>query len=345
MNILSKITNHSSFSKGIIFLDQALVSGSNFLVGILLVRWLGLESYGFFVLLWMSVLFALGSNQAFITKPLLSIAPKLIGEKRKEYLGNLHAVQVFVSVLLFLLGLTIYVFSDLFFEEAVFVFLPVLSLIVFGQTMHDFYRKIYLVKNNIRKVLLIDVIFYGGQIIGVILLILIHELSLASFLNLTLLVNAISVLVGMFKLEFSTSSIKNILVRHFHFSKWLLGTSVLQWLSGNYFIIVGASILGTSAVGAIRMVQNVMGLCHILFLAMENIIPIEAAQRFQAEGENGLTQYLLSMTKKIGTGFCIVLIGIALFSSSILALFYGEEAVQFSFIVFDFYSICFGDHF
>jgi len=179
---------------------------------------------------------------------------------------------------------------------------------------------------------MIDLLLYGGQIAGISILMLLGELSLRTTLYIILSVNILSVLLGKSSLAFSFKNYKNILIRHFHFSKWLLGTSVLQWLSGNYFIIVGASILGTSAVGAIRMVQNLMGLCHILFLAMESLIPIEAARQFQAEGEDGLIQYLLKITKQLGLGFGLLLSFIVLFAAPILSLIYGADAVPFAYI-------------
>ncbi len=334
MNLLSKISNHPHFQKGLVFFDQAMVSGSNFLLGILLVRWIGLDDYGLFAMLWMGVLFALGINQAFVTKPLLSIAPKMEATEQKEYLEGLHMIQFLVSVLFFILGITIYVLSDFFFDNQVSMLLPAISGIVFCQGLHDFYRKINFVKNNIPKAVLLDAVLYLGQLIGVIVLIFIEKINLETLLYLMLGANVLSIIIGLQGQKISIKNYKNILVRHFHFSKWLLGTSILQWLSGNYFIIVGASILGTTAVGAIRMVQNIMGLCHVLFLAMENVVPIEAARQFHAEGENALTKYLTQTTLQLGLGFCLILLTITLFSAEILNALYGVEAVQYSYIIY-----------
>ena len=108
MKILSKISNVLPLSKGLIFLDQAMVSGSNFLLGIFLIRYLGLAEYGIFTLLWMIVLFALGINQAFIIKPLLSIAPKLKGLKQEQYLARIHSIQFYFSLIFLGLGIGIY---------------------------------------------------------------------------------------------------------------------------------------------------------------------------------------------------------------------------------------------
>jgi len=85
---------YPNFTKALVFADQAMVSGSNFILGILLVRWLGLEIYGVYALLWMGVLFALGVNHAFVTKPLLSIAPKMEKEEQRKYFSGLHVIQL-----------------------------------------------------------------------------------------------------------------------------------------------------------------------------------------------------------------------------------------------------------
>jgi len=81
------------------------------------------------------------------------------------------------------------------------------------------------------------------------------------------------------------------------------------------------------------MVQNIMGLCHVLFLAMENVVPIEAARQFHLDGENALIKYLTQTTWKLGLGFSVVLIFLVVFSPQILNKLYGAEAVEYTYIV------------
>ncbi len=56
--------------------DQTMVSGVNFLTGILLARYLGVEEFGRFTLAWMAVLFVNGIQHAAINSPMMSIGPK-----------------------------------------------------------------------------------------------------------------------------------------------------------------------------------------------------------------------------------------------------------------------------
>ena len=94
-----------SWNKLLLIADQVMVSGSNFLLGILLVRSLGLESYGIFAVLWMVILFGLSINHAFITKPILSIVPKMESTKGRMYLQNVQCLQGVLSFLFFLIGI------------------------------------------------------------------------------------------------------------------------------------------------------------------------------------------------------------------------------------------------
>ncbi len=56
--------------------DQAMVSGVNFLTGILLARYLGIEAFGQFMLAWMLVLLVNTLQYALVIAPMMSIGPK-----------------------------------------------------------------------------------------------------------------------------------------------------------------------------------------------------------------------------------------------------------------------------
>src|SRR3989339_512327 len=73
--------------------DQAMVSGVNFLTGILLARYLGLEEYGRFTLAWMAVLLCNSFQQAGIIAPMMSIGPKQKKEDGPSYYGTLFIHQ------------------------------------------------------------------------------------------------------------------------------------------------------------------------------------------------------------------------------------------------------------
>jgi O-antigen/teichoic acid export membrane protein len=72
--LINKLKN----KKLLVFLDQALVSGSNFVLGILLARYLGVAGYGQFALLWLIVLFFSSLQLAYIISPMLTLVQKKV---------------------------------------------------------------------------------------------------------------------------------------------------------------------------------------------------------------------------------------------------------------------------
>ncbi len=328
-------------SGGLVFIDQALVSGTSFLSGILLARFLGLKIYGEFVLLWMVILFAMSIAQALITKPMLSILPKLRASEQKDYEGALHTAQLLLSIgagvtCFVVLGLIQY--TDWFFDISWLLHLK-LSVLVGLCLYYDFSRKYCFVKKKLRWPLILDSLLFLLQVGGLCLLFVQSLLDLSQTFSVLLLVYTVLVVLSFRLIQrpnFTFSALKRIVDRHFDFSKWLLGTALLQWLCGNFFIIAGGAVLGTLAVGAVRIAQNTVGLVHVLFLSMENLVPVYAAQRYAKEGLEGLLQYLRQMTMQIGVLVISLLMVMAATAPWLISLLYGAEYAQYSYILVGF---------
>ncbi|MEO1435314.1 MAG: lipopolysaccharide biosynthesis protein [Bacteroidota bacterium] len=325
---------------GIVLADQAIVSGGNFLLGILLARFLGLDQYGVYALLWMVILFGLSLNQAFITKPLLSLGPKIEKAEQPNYLSVLQGIQWGFAFLAGLLAFGVLLLGGVFDipvpEASVLISLP---LVMVMHLSFDFYRKACFVKGDLPFALVLDAGVFIIQFGGLLLLWQMEALSLGDALWVVLAANGFAVLasIGRFGLpNFHLTEVKKVVLNHFRFAKWLIGTSILQWFSGNFFIIAAGSILGTTAVGAVRIVQNVMGLTHVLFLAMENVVPVKAAIHFKEGGHRQLFWYLRKMTIKLGLPVGLMLTAMALFAPFILSILYGEEYASYSYIVVGF---------
>jgi O-antigen/teichoic acid export membrane protein len=98
-------------------------------------------------------------------------------------------------------------------------------------------------------------------------------------------------------------------VEHSRHSGWMVGAALLQWSSGNYFLIAAGAVLGTATSGAIRAAQNLMGVTHVMFLALENVLPGRMARAWSEEGTSGLRRvYGKSLVAVVGStlSFCAV---------------------------------------
>jgi len=94
------------------------------------------------------------------------------------------------------------------------------------------------------------------------------------------------------RIELKTIVLGTITRRHWDFSKWLTPSALMIWTTGNFFIIAAGVLLGTAAVGALKAAQNIMGITHILFRGLENIVRARAARKFHMEGKKALRDYL-----------------------------------------------------
>ena len=326
-------------NKLLVIVDQIIVSGGNFALGLVLIRTLGLADYGLYAVLWMGVLFALSLHQAFITKPLMTLAIDKTKEIQQNYFNQLWWIQMVFSgiVLLGITGIT-QICHSLGLTTTWLIYLPLMTLLAIVYLLQDFLKKTFFIKKSYQQPLLMDGLIYSLLFAG---------LAGLSWLGKNQLLPSLYVLLGSYFIglslfskdvfkkydRFAQDNWQTIIKTHYHFSSWLLGTSILQWFSGNFFLITAASILGTTAVGAVRMGQNIVGLCHVLFLAMENIVPVEAAQLFLQKGTNGLTKYLKSSSKKLGVMLIIVLSSMALAATSLIQLLYGASFIAYSYVV------------
>ena len=95
------------------FIDQGMVSGVNFITGLLLARYLGVEGYGQFVLVNAIVLFFSGIQIALVVSSMMVKAPSLDNNERAIYLNSVVVVNlqfVFIAaVILFILFLITYI--------------------------------------------------------------------------------------------------------------------------------------------------------------------------------------------------------------------------------------------
>lgn len=326
-------------NKVLVLLDQIIVSGGNFVLGLVLIRTLGLADYGLYALLWMGVLFALNLHQAFITKPMMTLAIGKTEGTQQHYFNQLWWIQLTVGGILLLLLIAVTQIGQLLnFTAPWLVYLPIMVVLAIVYLLQDFVKKTFFIQKSYWQPLFMDSLIYGFLFLGLGGL---YCWGMDQLLpSLFVLLGSYCIGLGAFskKLfkQYNRSAIDNwqtTLKTHYHFSSWLLGTSILQWFSGNFFLITAASTIGTTAVGAVRIGQNIVGLCHVFFLAMENIVPVEAAQLFLQKGVHGLRDYLIKCTKKLSVILFIVLSSIALAATSLIQTLYGVSFISYTYVV------------
>ncbi len=314
-------------------LDQALVSGTSFLTAILVARYLGVEDFGKFSLVWMVVLFMNGLQVALVVSPVISIGPKIKKEQQAAYFGAAFSQQLLLAIFLsgiFFLGIKVstIVFPGWDLEELT----TVLPAVVFFYLAQDFIRRYFFVLSKFKEVFINDVI----SCLGRLLLLTVLFNSVGATLELTFWIiagtAAVAWMVGFIHVEktvLSWTVFRQTALRHWSMSKWLVSSVIVQWLAGNIFVIAAAAMLGASAAGALKAMQNLLGLFNVLFSALENIVPVRAAVIYSGKDETTFIGYLIKVATWGGAVTLGCMVVIVVFPRYWIDLFYGEQYLQY----------------
>ena len=313
--------------------DQTLVSGVNFLTGILLARYLGIEEFGRFTLAWLVVLFAASIQHAAINSPMMSIGPKQPEADAPAYYGAVMIQQVVFGILAFALvwaGVTLG--AVLFPEWRVAGLALPLACAAIAYQFQDFLRRYFFTRGRGKMAFTNDAVCYLGQLLVLIWLFQTTAMDSARTIWVIAGTAAMAALYGVFlveKLAWSPGALRGTASRHWNFGKWLTASALMHWISANLFVFAAGALLGASAVGALKAAQNLMGVTHILFLGLENVVPIRAAWHYQHGGKRALTTYLRHFALLGG----LVTATVALVASAApefwLGLVYGDAYVSY----------------
>lgn len=315
--------------------DQLIVSGTNFSVGLLVTRFMGLETYGQFVLYWMIFLFLQGLFLAFIGLPMLVLSSAQPNKdayfKNSFKMANLllvHALGILYPV--FHIYKNINPEADFGYGFWLFPLLVVLFV------KHEINRKYYYAKGESEGVVLIDLFTYFAQIPVLMILIYLGKTDINVLIatmvacvtvgNLIFLAKEGKIAVGI-----GWSNLPWI--QNWKYARYLLLTAILQWFSGNVLLISAGGILGVAAVGIIRVLQNIMGVLHVLFLTLENVVPVKASFLLVKHSKKHMFTYLKKVTLITGIVYGLLLLTLKLSGKWILGTLYGAQYEQYNYLL------------
>ena len=126
MNINKKIYS----SEYLILFDQLIVSFSNFILSVILIKLAGLVFFGKFTLLWILILFLNSLQLSLIISPLMSNYSKQNKVSKNHYLGGVFIQQITLSLII-ILTLFLILNSSFFFSKLDFIKLINYQMLLF----------------------------------------------------------------------------------------------------------------------------------------------------------------------------------------------------------------------
>jgi O-antigen/teichoic acid export membrane protein len=317
--------------------DQAVVSATNFLTNVMLARFMGLREFGIFVLAWMSVLFVNSLQAALIVAPMMSIGPKQEEKDRPSYFGAVVFHELTLVSFCFVLVFVALKVSSGFFRHADLQHLALpLAVSAFAYQMQDFVRRYFFATRQSRHALANDALSYLPQLPILFLLHRAGHLNSATALWVMAGTSIVGMGAGWFwveRVEFHWDWIGAIARRHWKLSRWLTASALLQWISGNLFLLAAPIYYGAAAAGVLKASQNLMGVTHIWFQGLDNVVPAESARRLREGGVHSMLAYTRSVVIKWGGLTLLFAMIMALAPGFWLRLMYSSQMAQYGYVL------------
>ncbi len=243
--------------------DQGLISGSNFILGILLARWLGAEQYGAYALAFAIFVLLSLVYQSLLLEPMSVFGPSEYRKKLPSYAGTLLWIHIAIAFVTFIilgvgaLGMTHFPRFGGLPTALIGAAIAAPCVLLFWMAR----RLYYLTLSSSRAAA--GAVLYSALLFGT--LALLHSFKRMSP-ELAFVIMAIAALVtgGFLLLRFkpvfgwrkADPPLERVWGEHWEYGKWALASSVFMWVPWNIFYTLVASFSGMADSGQLRALLN-----------------------------------------------------------------------------------------
>lgn len=292
--------------------DQGLISGANFIVGILLARSLAQDEYGAYALAFEVFLFLTIVYGALILEPLSVFGPSVYRSSNREYLGILMRIHVGMSAVIIVgLGVCAWVLNDVsprgeLAPALIGVAIAAPCVLLFWLARRGFY-----VKLSPRQAAMGALIYAGVVLSG--LLAFNHYGLLSPFVAFLLMAAGAAITAPVMlarlgislKLQTATSKATEVIRRHWGYGRWALGSSIAIWFSGAIYYPLLGSVHGLGDAGALKALMNFSSPVGQAFAAM-SLLSLPYASRIHDDNKPGRRHHLAAKLAVIYAGGTIL---------------------------------------
>jgi len=314
-----------------------MVSGANFLTGVVLARGIGVRGFGVFTLAWTAVLFLNSTQIALIIAPMMSIGPKQSADDSASYYGCVLVHGALFSaagaaLLLFAMKASAWFAPQ---WEVQSLALP-LAAAAGAYLTQDLLRRYFYSTGRGAAVLINDAVSYLGQLALLLVMWRSARLDCASALWIIAVTSVAGILLGIAMLGpviVSRGELWRVGARHWTSSKWLLASNLTLWAAGNIFFVTVPVYLGAAGAGVLRASQNLLNVTNVWFQSLENVIPAESARRLREGGPGAMLRYLRQSAALWGGATFVFVLCVSAVADPLLRHIYGSAFEGFGYVI------------
>jgi O-antigen/teichoic acid export membrane protein len=311
--------------------DQAILSGSNFALNILLARWLSPAEYGVFALAFTVFTFVFGFHNALILEPMSVLGSTRFSERFPQYLGNLIWLHIALTGgIAVLIAFAASICQDQTFSNALWAIALAIPFIL----LFWLFRQAYYLQSKPTWSVLSSLIYAAVLFSGLIILSQRQWLSGFSAFLVMGMAGAIASILGWFLLEIrlnrvlpisSHSELAQIGYQHWGYGKWVVGSNLLFWLSNGIFLPLAGAFAGLEQVGALRALQNLTLPMDQMLTVMSMLLLPWASKQRQRHGTKRLEKVTWAIALIFTAVSGIYILSILFAGQEIITFLYGQK--------------------
>ncbi len=273
---LKRNLNKWPLRAGFALVDQGLISGSNFIVAILLGRWLAPGQYGVYALAFEVFLFLSVVYGALILEPMSVFGPSIYRNEFHSYLGILLRIHCAVSIAIVAAGFAaariVSALRPGSSLPSALVGIAIASpcLLLFWLARRGFYVHLLPQKAALGACVYSAVLLAGVAVVS--------RLHLLSSFSAFLMMAAAAVVTGPLMLTRFKASVpalrgrqlhsKEVLVQHWKYGRWALASSVVIWFSAALYYPLLGSYFTLADTGEFKALMNLASPIGQVFVAL-----------------------------------------------------------------------------
>ncbi len=321
----------SSVRKGLFsVVDQAVVSATSFLTGVLVARFMSQEQLGVYFLILSLIVFARGLQNQLIVSPYMIYCHRRQGSEAKTYLGSVLIHQLgFVLVATMAVAVVTGVVVMGWGAPALFPAIAVLIVVLPVLLLREFARSYAMCRLKIAAAVAFDVVF-AVLLLGTLLVMTLLDRCTVSGVYVVMGTVALVVCLGWLILEQGQWKIQRSQVvadwkYNWPFARWAMAGHLVGFTTPCLMPWLVAAICGEAAAGLFGACGTLVGVANMFVMGLGNFVAPKTAKAYADGGTTALAR-VLSKTLALYVGGIGAFFLVSLVAGQWLVVFvYGSE--------------------
>lgn len=318
--------------------DQAVVSGCNLAIAILLARALGPSGFGIYALITVAQQYFVSISVSMVGNPLVTAAPHArdAGEERRMIESGFAAQLVLGAGLAVLIAVAMAIFLHAGTPGISVLTVASLAVSSFGLPLLEWCRRLCFFNRDGPLLLQLDALTYLPVLVGTAVAAGYDWLTLDVAVALWAGASVVACAWGIYRLAvpLRLAGARAFAARHWRAARDFVVSFQAQWLGSQGIVYLVLPWVGTSGVGAYRSIISLAGFINPIATTLDNTLSFRFAEVYRKGGDPALRRYALRAGTALMAGAALLLIPIAVFARGIVELFLGHAYAPYASILY-----------